>query len=702
MANTTKQRRRVSGNLILAGVILIGFTIIVTGLILSGRQTTDILNLTNRITALRQEASRLNGLSKDLLFTDNLFKTWEDWSRSRANLDLGIQEVLSNPVTMSTLSATDGKTQIAYTQKIMELLKPRLDRIQETMMTVMKTNSAFSQGLLLLQTESGALIEEDQVREVRNFSLYFGDLLNLRLESLSKAVAKSALATIAQNAVVLTSTSAVILVIILLVLRTLALAQLANRRNTEYIEGVLQAVFDISGQGFLTFDQSLRVEPANSRQSSQLLGKDPSNAQVAELLWDSRVDQQDFKDGMALIFSGKSRPEVVFDLIEKEVHRGNLWLRIGFRALPNQRIMLALTDVSREHALRELQEAEEQRRTIILKAVGRPHYFAAFVKDAQKLFQEFAQRESAVKQFKDLDGLIRDIHSFKGNASFFGFRQSARAAHDTEYHLMDFRVLGGELNLKDLATTIKNAYQEELKSITDFLGESWLDTLDSVTIPYHTYLTLERYIKRNYGNDRQLVAHLASHRRQPLRELFARYPDMVETLAEQMGKVINPVIIEGGDFPVLPERYDPLMSVLVHLIRNMVDHGIETPAEREALGKPHAGTIHIRLDRQKEAHMISLGDDGRGIDRRLIEQKAKELNTLKEPSLASDEELLNLIFVDGFSTAQEITVVSGRGIGMGAVKSVVETLGGTLTIQTRVGHGTEFDIVIPTKKENNL
>lgn len=685
---------KAGGPTLTGAVVLAGFTIILAGVSLAGIQTAGILRLDSRIADARQAASRLNGLSKDLLITDNLFQTWNDWTLARTELSRSLDDILSDPVAVRTLSGPDGQRQIQYTRKLQELVDPRLDRIGFMVENVLDRFSVFSGGLMTFQQTGVPVIDDSRIGEVREFSLYIGDLWNVRLGNLADTVGRSAQATIRNTALILIITSIVILALILWSLRALARALAENDRNAHYIEGVLNAVFEISGQGFLTFGADLKVDPSNASQITRILGENPGQKDAAELLWENTGDQKDFRDGMALVFAGKTRPEVVFDLFEKEVRKDANWLRINFRALPNERIMMALTDVSREHALMELQQDEENRKSLILKAVGRKRFFALFVSDARKLFER-AGKASPLQT--DLDSLMREIHTFKGNAAFFGFRRTATAAHELEFHVEEAKVFGTGVDMSGRMGLLMDRYMEELGYITEFLGDEWLHTLDSVAVPLPAWLRLERYVRSRYGQDRQLLAHLMQHRRLPLRDLFAKYPPMAEGLAEQMGKLLKPVIIQGGEFPVLPDRFGPLVQVLVHLVRNMVDHGIEPPREREEAGKLPEGTLQIVLQKGPASWMVTLRDDGRGIRREVVEARAREKGLWKEG--LSDSGVWELLFLPGFSTSEEITEVSGRGVGMGAVKEVVEAMGGSLSLQSVPGKGTEFDIVIPFTKE---
>jgi len=178
--------------------------------------------------------------------------------------------------------------------------------------------------------------------------------------------------------------------------------------------------------------------------------------------------------------------------------------------------------------------------------------------------------------------------------------------------------------------------------------------------------------------------------------VFSKFPRMVRDLARKLGKKVE-FIMEGLetelDRTVLDEMSDPL----VHLVRNAVDHGIETPEERKAAGKRETGRIKLTAWREKNNIIIELEDDGRGIDVEKIRQKAVERGIISqlEADSMSEEELKMLVFHPGFSTKDEATEVSGRGVGMDVVKTTVERLGGSVRIFSEKGKGTRIRIHLP-------
>ncbi len=178
--------------------------------------------------------------------------------------------------------------------------------------------------------------------------------------------------------------------------------------------------------------------------------------------------------------------------------------------------------------------------------------------------------------------------------------------------------------------------------------------------------------------------------------IFNKFPRLIRDLSREFNKDIE-LIKEGEetefDKSVIAEISDPL----VHLIRNAVDHGIETPEERERAGKPRTGHVYLRAGHEGNHIVIEIEDDGRGIDPEKIKAKAVEkgIITPDEAREMSDTEAYNLIFMPGFSTAQKLTSVSGRGVGMDVVKTNITKLNGMIGVQSEVGKGTRFILKLP-------
>ncbi len=182
----------------------------------------------------------------------------------------------------------------------------------------------------------------------------------------------------------------------------------------------------------------------------------------------------------------------------------------------------------------------------------------------------------------------------------------------------------------------------------------------------------------------------------PIARVFNRFPRVVRDLARELKKEVK-LIIEGEDTELDRSIVEEIGDPLVHLVRNAIDHGIEPPEEREFLGKPRQGTLKLSAYHEGNHIVILVEDDGRGIDIEKIKKKALEKGLVTEAEIAkmSEKDILNLIFLPGFSTAERVTDVSGRGVGMDVVKTNIEKLNGTIEINTELGKGTQIVIKIP-------
>jgi two-component system chemotaxis sensor kinase CheA len=180
----------------------------------------------------------------------------------------------------------------------------------------------------------------------------------------------------------------------------------------------------------------------------------------------------------------------------------------------------------------------------------------------------------------------------------------------------------------------------------------------------------------------------------PIGTLFSRFHRMVHDLAHELGKEID-LVAEGGETELDKSILDQLGEPLVHMLRNCVDHGIESAEERIAKGKPRRGTIRLNAVHQGSTVAISVEDDGRGVNRATVRAKAVERQLISGEANLSDKEILNLLLLPGFSTANKVTNVSGRGVGMDVVKRQIDLLRGSVLIASEEGKGTSISLTLP-------
>ena len=182
----------------------------------------------------------------------------------------------------------------------------------------------------------------------------------------------------------------------------------------------------------------------------------------------------------------------------------------------------------------------------------------------------------------------------------------------------------------------------------------------------------------------------------PVEQLFRRFPRIVRDAAQRCDKQVE-LAISGQDTDLDKSLLDAIAEPLTHIVRNSVSHGIESPAERAKCGKPAIGTIRLDAYHQANQLVVEVSDDGRGIDPEKIKAKAIKTGLIQQNDTEkmSHAEILDLIFRPGFSTAEEITAVSGRGVGLDVVRSVLQRLKGTVELETHAGKGTKFRLKLP-------
>jgi len=197
----------------------------------------------------------------------------------------------------------------------------------------------------------------------------------------------------------------------------------------------------------------------------------------------------------------------------------------------------------------------------------------------------------------------------------------------------------------------------------------------------------------------ELQKSVVSLRKVPIRALLSKFPPMARKLAGDLGKQID-VHIEGDEVEVDKSLIEDLDSPLTHMIRNVADHAIETPEQRIDRGVGEAGNLWIKAETTRTHVVITIRDDGRGIDAKRIRQKAidKQIMPVEQLEVMSDAEVVDLIFHPGFSTAEKITDVSGRGVGMDVVRTTIRDHDGDVHVESAVNEGTTFTIEIPIRQ----
>ncbi len=265
---------------------------------------------------------------------------------------------------------------------------------------------------------------------------------------------------------------------------------------------------------------------------------------------------------------------------------------------------------------------------------------------------------------------------------------------------------------------IESMYRDKIKSLFDSLpdyleeiqdGSSVKDIRKTINDEYGDIFSLfdgfEAAIKTNVGKFRatsQNLGRITSElqegvmriRMVPISQIFSRFPRLVRDLSKSLNKKIN-LVIEGEETELDKSVIEDLLDPIMHSVRNSIDHGIESLEERRAAGKPEEGMVLLKATNEGNMIVIEISDDGKGIDVESVKAKAAERGLISPNKILSDIEAFNLIFEPGFSTAKQVTSISGRGVGLDVVRRQIDKLNGKVTVFSERGKGTKFTIKLP-------
>ena len=238
-------------------------------------------------------------------------------------------------------------------------------------------------------------------------------------------------------------------------------------------------------------------------------------------------------------------------------------------------------------------------------------------------------------------------------------------------------------SLKD----VKGEFFDEFGSLFTMWGDFESDFKNTVVKLHSTSQSLAR-------TTGELQEGVMEIRMVPISQIFSRFPRLVRDASKMLNKKIN-LVIEGEETELDKSVIEDLLDPLIHCVRNSVDHGIESPEERAAAGKPVEGRVLLKASNEGNMIVIEIEDDGKGIDVKSVYDKAVERGVIHPNKVLSDLEAFNLIFEPGFSTAKEVTDISGRGVGLDVVRRQIEKLNGNVSVWSEKGKGTKLTIKIP-------
>ena len=471
----------------------------------------------------------------------------------------------------------------------------------------------------------------------------------------------------------------------------------------------MDAVLQSLGQGLLFFDKTGICSPIYSKSCLTLLEKNPTGKHISEVLELAKEPASSLTSLIELVFNPSAGALSFDDLVglapQQYNHSEGLLISLQYRPMRSMSgmvigILVIATDVTQEAAARDALLQKEIHTVRILRiARNRDDYI--------RHLRNFTTAVSTLGEERPLEDIQRDLHTLKGMAKVFNLDNLAAVMHHLEDALRDIMAVEGTFGA---FTRVLASYQKRLDAALEearsYARDLWGDDFDKQT----EHISIET--KRLLGFARNLqtmspedissgaVARLYFDTVASIsvQELLYMFQSQLEYFGEMADKEVRVRYSNKDDARIFPDFYKDFLDSLVHIARNIIDHAAEPPAERERQGKPPELQINIDIsyhDAARDQIRIELSDDGKGINVNKLTSRLKK--TIDEDTLnkLSTEEIYQHIFDAGLTTQDNVSIDSGRGVGLNAVKTEVEKIGGNVSVASVSGEGTKFTIILP-------
>ena len=486
-------------------------------------------------------------------------------------------------------------------------------------------------------------------------------------------------------------------------------------------------------QGFLIINSLGHITNEPTEKTQKILGLNPKNKNITDVFKLNKTEKKafgkwlnhcfigaiPFKDLLALSlkrlegFEGK-----VINLEYKPIYGGKQRKKI-------EKVICIVNDITHEVNLNKKMEYAKEKSEMILKLVEQPIEFLDVITELQSLLFEYG---NSPKSFS-MEQLFRDFHTLKARFSNFKIKDIVKRIHALEAKIFELRELEKSLEkitnemeelpdnivktglsfqidniaMKKVSEEIKNDITFKIHNLDLFLKEYLKENRNIVELAQSCLNSGENFNDLHRAKEELLKINEVITKKflnKNLGEVFTRYKNIVAQIGEDQDKKIN-FLIEKTDINVDPAFYKGFLDSLNHVFRNAVDHGIEETKERIDQNKRQESSITIFFKKKGLFHFqIGIRDDGRGIDPKKIFGVAKSNELFENFPLEelTDFEMIQLIFEPNFSTKEKATTLSGRGIGMDAVKKCAEDIEGKVWVESSVGEGTLFIAELPIFK----
>lgn len=474
----------------------------------------------------------------------------------------------------------------------------------------------------------------------------------------------------------------------------------------------VKRLLDNANQGFLTFSASLSVDNEYSQKCVEIFQEKIEGKNIGELLYpDDAGKKMFFDETVRAVFDEEDdvKTEAILSLLQHEFILHHKAINVVYKQIEKSRFMLILTDVTDKKNLEKNIERERNRLKMIVSAISNSDELFELLEGYQSFL---SQREFFVTfehtPLQNLTELYRTVHTYKGLFAQKDFITTQEGLHKVESRL-SLWLQEGTISNKTIQTMLNKIdfelwLKKDIDILRDTLGDDFMDKKSTITINEPTFEKLQakivELIDAQPDECHELLELLEVIKRlkyKPIGDYFTSLAKYVELLGERLEKSLNPMEIRDETTFTVGDEFRGFAKSLIHVIRNSVDHGIESPEKRVENDKEEYGNILFIISETDDSLILEISDDGRGIDREKLKQKAIEGGFRTSAELENDEAVIELLFEDYLSTKEEINDLSGRGVGLASVRAEVLKLGGSYRVTSELGRGTRFTFIIPKK-----
>lgn len=461
----------------------------------------------------------------------------------------------------------------------------------------------------------------------------------------------------------------------------------------------LKNILDNVEQGFFTFKKNLLIHSEYSLICEKLFNGYISGRTLSAILFPNNSNMQKFMDELLIkIFEAvPSQRKIYIPLLPEELSINDCVINISYKVVMDEMneetIMVIITDITEKRLLEKRMDEERKTLKMVVKSIINRVEFLDLVKE----FEEFASQNHDELTENEYDHTLRQIHTFKGNFSQYDMVNLVPKLNVLEDKLYE---KGTDFSITDIDNEeLLEWLRSDLDTIISYAGSDFMKDGEYCYIKKDKLIEIEKKIQQTLTKQecKVILPLIKNLRYKSVKELLKTYPEYTMKLSERLEKAINPIEITGDEILVDTNYYSKMTKSLSHIFRNCIDHGIETEDERLELGKEQMGNITCDVKDAEGSFIITISDDGRGIDINALKEKVVSdgLYTEEEWNKMTIKQKYDLIFEQGITTKEEATFISGRGVGMSAVKECVMELGGTLIVDSAESKGTKFTVTIP-------